>query len=156
MTYSSAFIEAVVSQNTDEVFLFLLTLSHQDLTTPIRVVNNTEYIISNGNVYTAFPFDLVLPQDDGQSLPQVVITLSNVNLEFIDEIRGLNGALDVKLEVILASSPDTIEMSIDGMKTYTISYDAQNIQATCQIEDVLNMTFPNELYLPSNFPGLFT
>jgi hypothetical protein len=156
MTYSSAFVEAVVSQNTDQVFLFLLTLNHTDLTNPILVVNNTENITSNGNVYTAFPFNLVLPQDDGESLPQVVITLSNVSLEFIDEIRGLNGALDVKLDVILASSPNTIEMSIDGMKTYTISYDAQNIQATCQIEDVLNMSFPNELYLPSNFPGLFT
>jgi hypothetical protein len=156
MTYSAAFVEAVVSQNTDEVFLFLLTLSHADLTTPIRVVNNTEDIVSNGNVYTAFPFNLVLPQDDGESLPQIVITLSNVTLEFIDEIRALNGALDVKLEVILASSPNTIEMSIDGMKTYTINYDAQNMQATCQIEDVLNMSFPSEIYLPSNFPGLFT
>lgn len=155
MTYSSSFVEAVVSQNTDEVFLFLLTLSHVDLSAPIRVVNNTEDIYSNGFIYTAFPFNLVLPQDDGDSLPQVVITLSNVSLEFIDEIRALNGALDVKLEVILASSPNTIEMSIDGMKTYTISYDAQNIQATCQVEDVLNMSFPNELYLPSNFPGLF-
>lgn len=156
MTYSSSFIEAVVSQNTDEVFLFLLTLSHPDLVNPIRVVNNTENISSNGNVYTAFPFNLVLPQDDGESLPQVVITLSNVSLEFIDEIRGLNSALDVKLEIVLASSPGTVEMSIDGMKTYTISYDVQSIQATCQIEDVLNMSFPNELYLPSNFPGLFT
>lgn len=156
MTYSSSFIEAVVSQNTDEVFLFLLTLSHANLSGPIRVVNNTENITSNGNVYTAFPFNLVLPQDDGESLPQVVINLNNVTLEFIDEIRGLSGALDVKLEIILASSPNTIEMSIDGMKTYTINYDAQNIQATCQIEDVLNLSFPSELYLPSNFPGLFT
>jgi hypothetical protein len=156
MTYSSAFIEAVVSQNTSEVFLFLLTLSHPDLETPIRVVNNTENISSNERLYTAFPFNLVLPQDDGESLPQVVISLSNVTLEFIDQIRGLTGALDVRLDVVLASSPNTIEMSIDGMKTSIINYDAQNIQATCQIEDVLNMSFPSEIYLPSNFPGLFT
>jgi hypothetical protein len=155
MTYSSTFVEALVSQNTDEVFLFLLTLSHPDLSTPIRVVNNVENITSRSLVYQAFPFELILPQDDGDSLPQVVITLSNVSLEFIDEIRALNGALDVKLEVILASSPNTVEMSIDGMKTYTISYDTQSIQATCQVEDVLNMSFPNELYMPSNFPGLF-
>lgn len=155
MTYSPAFVEAVVSQNTDEVFLFLLTLSHVDLPVPIRVVNNTEDVVSVGNTYTAFPFNLVLPQDDGDTLPQVVISLSNVSLEFIDEIRALNGALDVRLDVILASSPDTIEMSISGMKTYTINYDAQNMEAICQVEDVLNMTFPSELYLPSNFPGLF-
>lgn len=155
MTFSASFVEAVVSQNTDQVFLFLLTLNHPDLEAPIRVVNNTEDLDSNGNTYTAFPFNLVLPQDDGDTLPQVIITLSNVSLEFIDEVRGLTGALDVTLDVVLASSPDYIEMSIEGMKTYTINYDAQTFQAVCQIEDVLNMSFPNELYLPSNFPGLF-
>lgn len=155
MTFSASFVEAVVSQNTDQVFLFLLTLNHPELSAPIRVVNNTEDLVSNGHNYTAFPFNLVLPQDDGDTLPQVIITLSNVTLEFIDEIRSLTGALDVTLQVVLASSPNYVEMSIEGMKTYTINYDAQTIQAVCQVEDVLNMSFPNELYLPSNFPGLF-
>lgn len=155
MTYSSNFIEAVVSQNTDEVFLFLLTLDHEDLEAPIRVVNNVENITSNGNVYTAFPFDLILPQDDGDTLPQVIISLSNVDLSLVDEIRSLTGALTVTLEVVLASSPNTIEMSIDGMQTISIQYDAQKIEATCQVEDTLNLVFPNDAYLPFNFPGLF-
>ena len=155
MTYSANFIEAVVSQNTDEVFLFLLTLDHDDLASPIRVVNNVENITSNGNVYTAFPFELILPQDDGDTLPQVIISLSNVDLSLVDEIRSLTGALTVTLEVVLASSPNTIEMSIDGMQTISIQYDAQKIEATCQVEDTLNLIFPSDAYLPFNFPGLF-
>jgi hypothetical protein len=155
MTYSSNFVEAVVSQNTDEVFLFLLTLDHEDLEEPIRVVNNVENITSNGNVYTAFPFELILPQDDGDTLPQVIISLSNVDLSLVDEIRSLTGALTVTLEIVLASSPNTIEMSIDGMQTISIQYDAQKIEATCQVEDTLNLVFPNDAYLPFNFPGLF-
>ena len=155
MTYSANFIEAVVSQNTDEVFLFLLTLDHDDLVSPIRVVNNVENITSNGRVYTAFPFNLILPQDDGDTLPQVIISLSNVDLSLVDEIRSLTGALTVTLEVVLASSPNTIEMSIDGMQTISIQYDAQTIQATCQVEDTMNLIFPSDAYLPFNFPGLF-
>lgn len=155
MTYSVNFIDAVLNQNTDQVFLFLVTLDHEDLSAPIRVVNNVENISSRGYVYTAFPFDLILPQDDGDTLPQVIISLSNVDLSLVDEIRSLTGSLDVTLEIILASSPDTVEMSIDGMKTISIQYDAQKIEATCQVEDTLNLVFPNETYLPFNFPGLF-
>ena len=124
------------------MFLFLLTLDHDDLASPIRVVNNVENITSNGNVYTAFPFELILPQDDGDTLPQVIISLSNVDLSLVDEIRGLTGALTVTLEIVLASSPNTIEMSIDGMKTISIQYDAQKIEATCQVEDTMNLIFP--------------
>lgn len=155
MTYSANFIDAVVNQNTDEVFLFLVTLDHDDLLNPIRVVNNVEDITSRSNVYTAFPFDLILPQDDGDTLPQVIISLSNVDLSLIDEIRSLNSSLDVTLEIVLASNPNYVEMSIEGMKTISIQYDAQKIEATCQIEDVLNLAFPKGAYLPSNFPGLF-
>lgn len=155
MTYSANFIDAVVNQNTDEVFLFLVTLDHDDLVNPIRVVNNVENITSRSNVYTAFPFDLILPQDDGDTLPQVIISLSNVDLSLIDEIRSLNSSLDVTLEIVLASNPNYVEMTIEGMKTISIQYDAQKIEATCQIEDVLNLAFPKGAYLPSNFPGLF-
>lgn len=155
MTYSANFIDAVVNQNTDEVFLFLLTLSHDDLFNPIRVVNNVESITSRGMDFTAFPFDLILPQDDGDTLPQVIISLSNVDLSLVDEIRSLNSSLNVTLEIVLASDPNYVEMSIDGMKTISVQYDAQTIQATCQIEDVLNLAFPKDAYLPSNFPGLF-
>lgn len=155
MTYSANFIDAVVNQNTDEVFLFLITLSHDDLLNPIRVVNNVENINSRGMEFTAFPFDLILPQDDGDTLPQVIISLSNVDLSLVDEIRSLNSSLDVTLEIVLASNPSYVEMSIEGMKTISVQYDAQKIEATCQIEDVLNLVFPKDSYLPSNFPGLF-
>jgi hypothetical protein len=155
MSYSPAFVQAVLQENTEDVFLFLLTLDHADLAQPIRLVNNIESVTSRGNLYSAFPFELVLPQDDGETLPEVIISMSNVTLELIEDVRTLQGALSVTVEIILSDSPDYVEMSIEGMKTNNISYDAQRLQATCQVEDVLNLAFPQELYLPSNFPGLF-
>ena len=155
MSYSPAFVQAVLQENTDHAFLFLLTLDHVDLAQPIRLVNNIENITSRGNLYSAFPFELILPQDDGETLPEVIISMSNVTLELVADIRTLQGALDVTLEIVLGDSPDYVEMAIVGMKTSSISYDAQRLQATCQVEDVLNLSFPQELYLPSNFPGLF-
>ena len=155
MTYSPAFVQAVLEENTEHAFLFLLTLDHASLDEPIRLVNDLQDVTSRGNVYSAFPFELILPQDDGETLPEVVISISNVSLELIESVRSIESALNVTLEIILSDSPDYIEMSIEGMKTNSINYDANKLQAVCQVEDVLNLAFPKELYLPSNFPGLF-
>lgn len=45
----------------DKAFLTLLTVEHTTLSTPLRIVRNNEDVTSNGNVYTAFPFEVELP-----------------------------------------------------------------------------------------------
>jgi len=45
---SSTAQAAINAQETDEIFLILLTISHDDLAEPIRVVSNNENITSNG------------------------------------------------------------------------------------------------------------
>ncbi len=63
MALSDALKQAAFLQDTDEVFLALLTIAHADISPSIRVVNNTENITSNGNLFTAFPFDIQLPDE---------------------------------------------------------------------------------------------
>jgi hypothetical protein len=155
MTFSTRLVQAVLEPNTAEVFLFLLTFDHPNFENPIRLVNDLDNITSRGNIYTAFPLKLELPPDDADSLPTVQITVENASLDLVDELRSIQSPMSMTLEVILASTPDTIETSIENMRVAQVQYDKQTIQMTCTVDDLLNTAFPKEKYLPSNFPGLF-
>ena len=155
MSLSDKLVKAALAPETGEVFLMLLTFYHQEFEQPIRLVNNLEDIVSRGDTYVAFPFDLAMPPDDGESLPVVQITAQNATLELIDELRSIQSQMAVRIELILASSPDYVEALVDDMRVSSIQYDKQTIQMTCTVDDLLNTSFPGERYLPSNFPGLF-
>lgn len=155
MPLSQKLIKAALEPNTGEVFLMLLTFDHPSFPKPIRLVNNIEEIRSRGEIYIAFPLEMMLPPDDGDTLPTVEITCQNASLELIDEIRSVQGPMSVKIELILASSPDWVEASIDDLRVVSAQYDKNAIQLTCTVDDLLNTSFPKERYLPSNFPGLF-
>ena len=53
MPRSQDFIRSAFAQETEDVWLVLLTISHADLSEDIRVVNNTVNITSRGLMFTA-------------------------------------------------------------------------------------------------------
>jgi hypothetical protein len=155
MAFSQRLVQAALAPNTGEVFLFLFEFNHPSFATPIRLVNNLEDIVSRGQEYMAFPLEMALPPDDGETLPAIEIKAQNASLELIDEIRSIVGPMDVRLELILASSPDYIEASIENMRVAAITFDKDEITMTLTVDDLLNTAFPKHRYLPSNFAGLF-
>jgi hypothetical protein len=155
MAFSQRLVKAALDPNTKEVFLFLLTFSGGVITTPIRLVNNIDKIISRGQEYIAFPLEITLPADDGESLAAIEIVCQNASLELIDIIRSSGTFIGVKLEFILASTPDVVEFEILNMRVASVEYDKDTIKMTVTVDDLLNTAFPNERYLPSSFSGLF-
>lgn len=152
---SQKLVRAVLEPNTGEVFLLLITFDHSSFSKPVRLVNNLEEIRSRGEIYQAFPLELTLPPDDGDTLPTVQITCQNASLELIEMIRSVQGPMSVRIELVMASTPDWIEASIEDLRVSTVQYGQAVIQMTCTVDDLLNTSFPKERYLPSNFPGLF-
>jgi hypothetical protein len=142
------------AQETGEVWLVLLTISHADLATPIRVVNNNEDIVSRGNTFLAFPFEIVLPGQDPDSAPKAQIRFDNVERTAIPAIRGLTSAPSVLIEVILASAPNSVEISFDGMKFVGVNYSATIIEGELQFEVLYSEAITAQM-TPSRFPGLF-
>jgi hypothetical protein len=147
--------QAIFSQETDEVFLMLLTINHSDLASPIRVANNYENVISNGNTFIAYPFYFELPGEDGESLAQVDLVITNVGKLLVEGVRSIATPLDVKLQVVLASNPDVIEAGDFDMKMHNINYDALMLKGTCIFNDLLNEPYPAGTYTPADYPGLF-
>lgn len=147
--------QGINAQETDEVFLLLLTLDHEDIAEPIRVVNNMEDVISRGDTYIAYPFEIALPDEDPESVARVTLRIDNVDREIVKSLRAIASPLSVALEVVMASSPDLVEAGPFNMTLVSAEYDALTVTGELAFEDVLNEPFPGHAYVPSDYPGLF-
>lgn len=151
---SPKLLAELFGQESSDPFLMLVTVSHPTFDT-IYLANNTEDIVSRGVTYTAFPMQITLPGDDGESSREVRIEFDNVSLELIEDFRRINSPPDVKVEMILASDPDTIQLSLEDLKLRNISYNKSRISARLYMDNFLNIELTSERYTPENFPGLF-
>ena len=82
-------LRAIFAEETGEVFLALLEVMDPSLDEPIRAVNDTVDHVHQGKLYTAYPFELVLPDSDGETLPKTSISISNVSPALITVLRKM-------------------------------------------------------------------
>lgn len=138
-----------------EVWLCLLELKGKSDT--FNVVNNNEDIVSNGKTYSAYPFEIMLPPDSLEKIPQVTLAIDNVSRLLTDWIRVEADPPSVSLKVILASTPDITEIELAFLKLVSVSWTATTITGTLQVDDIFTAAFPSNghLYTPEQFPGLF-
>ena len=153
---STTLKQAIFAQETTEVTLMILTINHADLASPIYVVNNTADIVSNGNTFVAIPFKFHLPSEDGESLATVSLEIDNVDKLLVTGVRSIRTPLDVKLQVILASAPNTIESGDIDMKMKDVNYNANKMTGRCILfSDLLNEPYPAGTYTPADYPAVF-
>lgn len=148
-------IAQLLSQESDDPFLTLLTLEHEDFVAPIRLVNNSVDILSRTNTFMAFPMRITFPADDGETARVFKIEFDNVSLALVEQMRTVLTPITVTLEMILASMPDAVQMSQGELKIQNITYNSSKISATIVLDTFLNTEVTSERYIPQNFPGLF-
>jgi hypothetical protein len=152
---TSTTLDALFAQQTDKIVLLLLTISHTDLDTPIRVVNNTQNITSRGNEYIGFPFSIELPGSSADQLPRVQLTICNVDRQIIIACRSITGPPTVTLEAIRADDPDTLLLESYEFQLIDIEADALVVTGTLAFEPILDEPYPGYRFTPEFFPGLF-
>jgi hypothetical protein len=152
---SNELLAQLYANESSDPFLMLVTLSHPDFVSTQRLVNNTVDIVSNGETFTAFPMKIGLPVDDGETAREVQITFDNVGRDLIDEIRSITSPIDVTLEMVLASNPDQVQITLGELKIRSIGYNKSTITARLFMDDFLNTAMTSEKYDPQTFPGIF-
>lgn len=140
-------------QESDDPFLALVTLSHGSFVA--RLVNNSVDVTSNGQTFTALPMKIRLPVDDGETARDFVLELDNVSLELLASMRSITGDIAVKIELILASMPDVIQMSHEDLVIRAVTYNKQRISARVVLDSFLSVEVTSERYTPSSYPGMF-
>jgi hypothetical protein len=143
--------------NSDVAFLWLLTFKSYDGTPALRAVNNLEDVISREHVYTAFPFELTLPPDDGQKPTQLSLTFPNVGRELMALVRRYSPerAPQITMELVLSSDPDVVEKKIDFLRVTSAEYDAMAITFTLNSTNIFGRKTCSAIYNQAEFPGMF-
>jgi len=154
-TLSAAARNAIFASQTAEAFLVLLTLDHPTWGAPVRVTSDAVDTASRGYTYKPFPFLVSLPEERDDALARVRLTIDNVDRSIIAALRPLTSPPTVTLEVVLASSPDTLEAGPFDFTLRNVEYDALTITGDLMFEDVLNEPFPAGSFTPASYPGLF-
>lgn len=153
---SLTFRNAVNAPQTGEVLLSLVTIEHETIAEPIRLVNDRENITSRGNVYTACGFGILPPQETAERLPTSSMWIDNIDRTLTEAVRSITTPATVTLELILASNPDYVEAGPFIFRMERIDMNAEQIVGQLAFEDILNETIPAERVTPSTFPGVFT
>lgn len=156
-TLSSNALGALVDDYTDEVFVLLLKLEHDDLAEPIRVANNNENVVrteTTSVTYVGIPFEIELPQEDADELGAATISVPNIERSITTAIRAISTPVTATIMVVLASSPNTVEIEFTGLTLREVMYDAESITGILRFETLViePITFT---ITPARFPGLF-
>jgi hypothetical protein len=143
--------------NADVAFLWLITFRSYDNTPVMRAVNNLEDVISREHTYTAFPFELTLPPDDGQKPTQLALTFPNVGRELMNLVRKYapERAPQITMELVLSSDPDTVEKKIDFLRVTAAEYDAMSVTFTLNSTNIFGRKTCSAIYNQAEFPGMF-
>ncbi len=146
---------SLTAQETDEIWLVLLTISAPGLAAPIRVVNDRENLTSRGNLFVAFPFEIDLPGDSAEEVQRVTLRIDNVDRQIVAALRLVQTPPTVTLEVVRRAEPDLVEAGPFVLSLAEARYDALTVEGELVFEDVLNAAFPADTYNPADYPGLF-
>ena len=143
----------IFAQESSDPFLTLLTLTAGAST--FRLVNNTKDVISNGQVFQAFPMKIRLPADDGENAREFQIDFDNASLILIRALRSVTDPIGCQIDMILASMPDVIQMSVGDLQIRSIMYDSKKISAKIVLDNFLTVAVTSERYNPLAYPGMF-
>jgi hypothetical protein len=152
-------VRGLLAQETADVWLVLLTISHPDLSDDIRVVNNNVNVSYSGDTYVAFPFKIELPSESEEKASDVTLEIDAVDRTIVQTIRELTTKPTASIRVVripAGSSIPVSEVFLENFELSNVSYQALRLQARLGYEenflaqDATKDTFSKDL-----FPGAF-
>lgn len=154
-TLSTTGKASIFAASTAEVWLHLLTIEHADLSAPIRLVDNTEAVVSRGETYLPFAFRPQIPAEVDGQLPKVELQIDAVDQSIVTALEALQTPPTITLEVVMAGTPDTVERGPWYFTVRALNYNALTLRSELSYEALTAEPFPYRRFTPTDCPGLF-
>lgn len=146
---------ATNAQESAEVLLPIVKLSHASWAGDVRLVANHEQLTHAGEVYLPWAFEIALPDDEAEGLPVLQWVADNVDRQLTQKMRGVTDKITARVAWVLASTPDVVEAGPFDVEMVGVEYDAFTISGGMTIEPILDEQFGFKTMTPSSAPGLF-
>lgn len=164
-TLSSTMREAMFSQETGEVLICLLTVTHPELSEPLYLSSDATRRVSlaplmyvtdsRSREYTYVPFQFTLPEDKADTPPRLQISIDNTDRALVAVLRSFTEPASILVELVLASSPDIVEIDLPVMLLSNVNISAENVVLELIADALVAEPFPSGTFTPGQFPGLF-
>ena len=160
---------AMYAQETGDYPIFLLTITHRDLTEDIFISNDAttrlpayttdEQVVygtvSNGVEYLYCPVDIEWISEEEAAVPQTNLIVYGVPDDLVRAVRSLRFSPSVKMVMVLASNTDNIEMTVSGLKFGKVDINQISLSGNLQIKSRASEPFPYRTCTPSTTSGIF-
>jgi len=157
--------QEMFAQESGEVLIFLLTISHASLTTPIRLTTDpterksTDPLVyrtmSRGEEFLYAGVDITIPDEQDRSPPASKLTVENVTRGLVPLARSIATPPSIKIEVVAASDLDTVEMTWPALDMSNLQYDAGQLVFDLTMDSLVTEPYPSGSFNPASFRGLF-
>jgi hypothetical protein len=151
-------MKALFAQETDEVFVFAVKVSHPYWVDSARLVSDNLNMMYNSELYIAYPFTVSLPAQQDGTLPSVELKIDNIDRQYVDEVRNVLDPPTAQVFLFRRSfdGSDTVEIGPMELKVVNLKYNVTALTLTLALDaDYLNEPATKDRFLPSNAPGLF-
>lgn len=137
--------------------LVFMVVTHSALGAPIRIVNDNQDWVSGGNTYTAFPFEVIPPNQGGGQIPSATVRIDNTGRDlmgFLESAEGGRGA-KVRFFVTARSTPDVIEQDFNHFDLLSTNTTNSAVEFKIGWESPLSRPASLRRFDPATAPGLF-
>jgi len=168
-TLSLALKEAYASAPSNLVIYHTLELFHPSFSAPIRVVRDYDNLVARLEVtapnnpgeqvtFIAFNFDFTKPEVSSQGVPQITITMDNVDRSIVANIEQALTTTDlvtlvyreyISTDLTAPQNNPPLTMNVIG-----ITADVFTVTAIASFPNLMNRRFPSTGYDAQTFPGL--
>lgn len=168
-TLSEALREAYASAPVGLIIYHTLEIRHPSFTQPIRIVRDLVDLTAtlepdapaNGGeevLFVRYAFDFIKPEVNSSGVPQMQITIDNVDRIIGASIEGALGSTDL----VEVTYREYISTDLTGpqndppitLQVMAVTVDMFRVTATCGFPDLMNRKFPTLEYTSETFPGL--
>ncbi len=150
---SQTAVRALLGLEPNEVVVILLTIEHPAIQ-PIRVTNDNVDLVSNGNTFLAYPFNITLPSDT-EDVGVAELQIANVDRSIIEAVEAMTDPANCTVQVVLASTPDNIEYEWSNLVIRNVTADDVSVTAIIGAAPIDAMPYPPMRVTQRDFPGLY-
>ena len=156
--FSADFLRACYLAQSTEIFVSLVTITHSGLVEPLRFHNKLgDSIVSNSETYEGRWFEMDLPSELNDSLPQVVLTVDNADLllSLLTFPLDTQEKFEVHMSIIKKSDPAFIEYGPNRFSAPELACDKVTAVWNCIQEPGLDAMWPKDAITPYSHPATF-
>lgn len=136
--------------------LVMLELSAPSFDATLRLVNDTQDWVSNGNAYVGFPFRFKLPNDTSGQTSRSQLEIDNVGREMTADLESLQPNEIITATILIAdkAAPDAIYQTIP-LPITRVSVTPSAITADCGPDYIMRQACVRLRANPFTMPGIF-